>query len=86
MEVCEERRKLHNRLTDMKGAIRVIARARPPAVGPNADAEAASLLPAVQCNPLTSSIDVLQRFDPSLIHQGIVLLPPDNTWGNSSVP
>ncbi|KAK9866510.1 hypothetical protein WJX84_001895 [Apatococcus fuscideae] len=68
MEVCEERRKLHNRLTDMKGAIRVIARARPPAVGPNADAEAASLLPAVQCNPLTSSIDVLQRSDGQMLN------------------
>ncbi|KAK9842678.1 hypothetical protein WJX74_000562 [Apatococcus lobatus] len=56
--VCEERRKLHNQLTDMKGAIRVVARARPMSAVLGLKAAAAPA--AVQCNPLTSSIDVVQ--------------------------
>ena len=57
--VCQERRELHNQLTDMKGAIRVVARARP--MSAVLDAQAAAAPAAVQCNPLTSSMDVLQN-------------------------
>lgn len=59
MRETAERRRLHNTLVDMKGAIRVFARLRPPF------AQEAGAQPAVACDTMGAIIDATTRWTAS---------------------